>query len=46
MITGVLNEHPRAAIAFRDSPDKDDFVKFYDMLTTPEVDISAVKNLA
>ena len=38
MITGVLNEHPRVAIAFRDSPQKDDYVKFYDMLTTPEPD--------
>jgi 4-hydroxy 2-oxovalerate aldolase len=36
MITGVLNEHPRIAIEFRDSPDKDNFVKFFDMLTTPE----------
>ncbi len=36
MITGMLNEHPRIAIAFRDSPEKDDFVRFYDMLTTPE----------
>ncbi len=37
MIQGVLNEHPRVAIAYRDSPDKDNFVKFYDQLTTPEV---------
>ncbi len=36
MITGMLNEHPRVAIAFRDSPEKDNFVKFFDMLTTPE----------
>jgi len=36
MITGTLNEHPRVAIAFRDSPEKDNYVKFYDMLTTPE----------
>lgn len=36
MITGVLNEHPRVAIAYRDSPERDDFVKFYDTLTTPE----------
>lgn len=41
MITGVLNEHPRVAISFRDSPDKDDYVKFYDMLTTPEIDSRA-----
>ena len=38
MITGMLNEHPRTAIAFRDSPDKDNFAKFYDMLTTPETE--------
>jgi len=38
MITGNLNEHPRIAIAYRDSPDKDDYVKFYDTLTTPEPD--------
>jgi 4-hydroxy 2-oxovalerate aldolase len=36
MITGVLNEHPRTAIAFRDSPERDDYVKFWDILTTPE----------
>jgi 4-hydroxy 2-oxovalerate aldolase len=36
MITGVLNEHPRVAIAIRDTPEKDDFVAFYDKLTTPE----------
>jgi len=38
MITGMLNEHPRVAIAFRDSPERDKFVKFYDTLTTPEPD--------
>jgi 4-hydroxy 2-oxovalerate aldolase len=36
MITGMLNEHPRVAIAFRDSPERDDYVKFFDLLTTPE----------
>lgn len=36
MITGMLNEHPRIAIAFRESAERDDFVKFYDTLTTPE----------
>ncbi len=36
MITGNLNEHPRIAIAWRDSSERDDFVKFYDKLTTPE----------
>lgn len=36
MITGVLNEHPRAAIEWRDSEERDQFVKFYDKMTTPE----------
>ena len=36
MITGMLNEHPRIAIAHRDSEKKDDFSGFYDKLTTPE----------
>ena len=36
MITGMLNEHPRTATASRDSPERNDFVKFYDILTTPE----------
>ncbi|MBL8026263.1 MAG: aldolase catalytic domain-containing protein [Fibrobacteres bacterium] len=36
MLTGCLNEHPRIAIAWRDSAEKDDFVKFYDKLTMPE----------
>ncbi len=36
MITGMLNEHPRIAIALRDSPERDEYVKFYDKLTTPE----------
>jgi 4-hydroxy 2-oxovalerate aldolase len=43
MITGMLNEHPRAAIAFRDSPERNDFVKFYDMLTTPEPDEAPIQ---
>jgi len=33
---GMLNEHPRIAIALRDSAKKDEFTEFYDMLTTPE----------
>lgn len=41
MITGVLNEHPRVAISFRDTEEKDNYTKFYDMLTTPEIDDSA-----
>ena len=30
MITGILNEHPRAAIARRDSEDKDKYAEFYE----------------
>jgi 4-hydroxy 2-oxovalerate aldolase len=36
MITGVLNEHPRIAIEFRDSPERDHYAAFWDKLTTPE----------
>jgi 4-hydroxy 2-oxovalerate aldolase len=31
-ITGQMNLHPRAAMQFRDGPDKDDFEKFYDQV--------------
>jgi 4-hydroxy 2-oxovalerate aldolase len=37
MITGMLDEHPRSAMALRNTPDKDKSVDFYDKLTTPEV---------
>ncbi|HUC91815.1 MAG TPA: aldolase catalytic domain-containing protein [Paenibacillus sp.] len=37
MITGMLDEHPRSAMALRNTPDKDKAVDFYDKLTTPEV---------
>jgi Isopropylmalate/homocitrate/citramalate synthases len=37
MITGMLDEHPRSAMALRASADKDKCVDFYDKLTTPEV---------
>ncbi|GGG77652.1 aldolase catalytic domain-containing protein [Paenibacillus radicis (ex Gao et al. 2016)] len=37
MITGILDEHPRSAMALRDSEDKDKCVEFYDRLTTPEI---------
>lgn len=36
MITGILNEHPRTAIALRDSELKDHYADFYRKLTTPE----------
>jgi len=34
MITGMLNEHPRAAIALRKTADKDKFAEFYEQLRT------------
>lgn len=37
MITGILDEHPRSAMALRNSADKDKAVEFYDQLTTPEI---------
>jgi len=37
MITGMLDEHPRSAMALRGSAEKDNAVDFYDKLTTPEV---------
>ncbi len=36
MITGILNEHPRVAIALRNSENKDKCADFYKTLTTPE----------
>ncbi len=36
MITGMLNEHPRVAIALRNSPEKDQYADFFRKLTTPE----------
>ncbi|MBN1863699.1 MAG: aldolase catalytic domain-containing protein [Victivallales bacterium] len=36
MITGMLNEHPRVAIALRSSPQRDNCADFYRQLTTPE----------
>ncbi len=32
MVTGILNEHPRAAIAYRSTPDKDKYAEFYERL--------------
>lgn len=37
MITGMLDEHPRTAMALRGSEDKDRILDFYDKMTTPEV---------
>ncbi|KIL39267.1 nucleoid-structuring protein H-NS [Gordoniibacillus kamchatkensis] len=36
MIAGVLDEHPRVAMALRASADKDKYVDFYDRLTSVE----------
>ena len=33
-IAGMLNEHPRAAIALRSSNEKENYRKFYDSLTS------------
>jgi 4-hydroxy 2-oxovalerate aldolase len=35
MITGHYNEHPRSAIALRDSERKDDYLGFYDEIANP-----------
>lgn len=37
MMTGILNEHPRIAMALRASEDKDKYAEFYDKLTSPEI---------
>jgi len=39
MVTGILDEHPRSAMAWRASDDKDKYIEFYDQLTTPETSI-------
>lgn len=41
MISGVLNEHPRVAMAYRDSADRDKYVDFYDKVTSPESSIAS-----
>ena len=33
-ITGALNLHPRAAMEFRDTAEKDDYLKFYDQIVS------------
>lgn len=32
MVTGILNEHPRAAIAYRKTEDKDKYAEFYETM--------------
>jgi len=36
MMTGILNQHPRAAMNFNTSEDKGDMVKFFDMIMEEE----------
>ncbi|MFH1791710.1 MAG: nucleoid-structuring protein H-NS, partial [Candidatus Omnitrophota bacterium] len=36
-IAGMMNEHPRAAMAFRKSADKDNYRKFFETLTNTGV---------
>jgi 4-hydroxy 2-oxovalerate aldolase len=36
MITGQLNQHPRAAIKARAGENPDDYVAFYDQMIGPE----------
>jgi 4-hydroxy 2-oxovalerate aldolase len=36
MVTGMLNQHPRAAMQFNDSRDRGDVVKFLDMMVEEE----------
>jgi 4-hydroxy 2-oxovalerate aldolase len=40
-VTGILNEHPRTAMALRNSEDRDKFTEFYDKLTSPETNFPA-----
>lgn len=43
MLTGLLNEHPRSAMALRASEDRDQYVEYYDKLTTPETVVAEKK---
>lgn len=36
-LSGILNEHPRMAMALRASDEKDNYVDFYDKLMSPEM---------
>ncbi len=37
-ITGILNEHPRSAIAYRQTDDKDKYAEFYEKMRLPNED--------
>jgi 4-hydroxy 2-oxovalerate aldolase len=32
MVTGILNEHPRTAIAYRQTSQKDKYAEFYEQM--------------
>jgi len=38
MLTGILNEHPRAAIACRESENRDKYAEFYERLLEGVID--------
>ncbi|WP_227940317.1 aldolase catalytic domain-containing protein [Alkalihalobacillus deserti] len=40
MISGTINEHPRVAMAHRASADRDQYVDFYNMVTSPEASLA------
>lgn len=40
MISGILNEHPRVAMAYRKTEDRDKYVNFYDQVTSPETSVA------
>ncbi|WNF37430.1 aldolase catalytic domain-containing protein [Bacillaceae bacterium IKA-2] len=40
MVSGMLNEHPRVAMAYRASDDRDKFIDFYDKVTSPEASLA------
>ncbi|MFC1548948.1 aldolase catalytic domain-containing protein [Candidatus Omnitrophota bacterium] len=37
-ITGMFNEHPRSAMALRDTPQKDEYLEFFESLSPTEVE--------
>ncbi len=37
-LTGIFNEHPKRAIALRDSENKDNYTKFYDSMAATEIE--------
>lgn len=43
MIVGALDEHPRTAMALLDSAERNNFVDFYDRLTSVETSPAAIK---